>query len=379
MLKVCVYKETGNGRLGGHHTEFAFTGLPGVEVAALADSNPAGKELAGLIGAKRFYNSYHEMMETEKPDIVVLCSRLPFEHYEQIKYALEHKTHVLCEKPLAENLQQADELIRLSRQSKCLVQIAHPARFAPTFRKMKDMIQSGEIGRVLTCYMRGKEDYRGGGEDMLVLGTHILDISCWLFGRPLEVFSDIRYQGRPITPADTLPTAEPVGPCAGDEMLSFYRFPNNVNGIFESRRDVIPNGDQRLGITVCGTTGSLTIRYTGIRDLRICRDNPVPIEDDCRFEHVEIPEDEPIPGAEPIDMKKWNLPKIASVYFTTNNRRAAWNLMQGILHGEPLRAGIETAVESLEMISGAYQSSLQRRVVTLPLEDRTQPLMQKKN
>ena len=40
MLKVCVYKETGNGRLGGHHTEFAFTGLPGVEVAALADSNP---------------------------------------------------------------------------------------------------------------------------------------------------------------------------------------------------------------------------------------------------------------------------------------------------------------------------------------------------
>ena len=374
MLKVCVYKETGNGRLGGHNTEFAFTGLPGVEIAALADSNPDGKINAELIGARRFYSSFAEMMEVEAPDIVVLCSRIPSEHYTQIKYALQHNAHVLCEKPLAENLIQADELIELSHKTGKLVQIAHPARFAPTFKEMKRLINDGAIGRVLTCYMRGKEDYRGGGEDMLVLATHIFDIACWLFGRPLEVFSDIRYQGKPITANATLPTAEPVGPCAGDEILSFYRFPNNINGIFESRRDVVTGGDRRLGITVCGTKGSLTVRYTGLRDLRIALNSPVPIEDDTAFEHVELPEEEAIPGAEPIDLEKWRCTKPANAYFTANNRRAAWNLMQGILHGEVLQAGIETAVESLEMICGAYQSALLRKPVTLPLAIRQHPL-----
>ena len=48
--------------------------------------------------------------------------------------------------------------------------------------------------------------------------------------------------------------------------------------------------------------------------------------------------------------------------------------MQAILHGEPLQAGIETAVESLEMICGAYQSALLRQTVTLPLQDRQHPL-----
>ena len=129
-----------------------------------------------------------------------------------------------------------------------------------------------------------------------------------------------------------------------------------------------------MGITVCGTQGSLTIRYTGLRDLRFALNSPVPIEDNTAFEHVELPEEEAIPGAEPIDLDKWQCPKAASAYFTANNRRAAWNLMQGILHGEPLQAGIETAVESLEMICGAYQSALLRKTVTLPLENRRHPL-----
>ena len=73
--------------------------------------------------------------------------------------------------------------------------MAHLARFAPTFGEMKRMIAAGEIGRVLTCCLRGKEDYRGGGEDMLVLGTHVLDAAVWLFGMPESVYSEIRCQG----------------------------------------------------------------------------------------------------------------------------------------------------------------------------------------
>ena len=102
MLKVCISHDTG-GRRGGHHTEYSFTGLPGVEIAALSDVNPEAEKTFRLTGAQRLYDSFTAMVEAEKPDIVVLCSRLPGEHYEQIKFALEHRCHVLCEKPLAES------------------------------------------------------------------------------------------------------------------------------------------------------------------------------------------------------------------------------------------------------------------------------------
>ena len=117
MLKVCINFETGGGRRGGHFTHFSFTGLPGVEIAALADSNPLAENTFRLTGAKRLYTSFETMMEQERPDIVVLCSRLPGEHVEQIRYALNHRCHVLCEKPFAETLIQADELVELSQKT----------------------------------------------------------------------------------------------------------------------------------------------------------------------------------------------------------------------------------------------------------------------
>ena len=237
------------------------------------------------------------------------------------------------------------------------------------------MIEAGEIGRILTCAMRGKEDTRGGGEDMLVLGTHVLDAAAWIFGRPEQVWSDIRIQGRPLTASDVLTTTEPLGPCGGDEVFSLYRFANNVNGVFESRR-VIENGDQRLGITVCGTKGMLTIRYTGNRELRICRDFPVPMEDESHFEAVTVPDDPPIPGAVPLEYEKLGInPSLYfHLYFAENNRRAAWNLLQAIEGKEPLTAGLGSALVSLEMITGAYQSSLLRAPVRFPLTDRRHPL-----
>ena len=377
MLKVCISHDTG-GRKGGHLTEYAFTGLPGVEVAALADANPESEKTFFLTGAKRRYESYFAMVEAEKPDIVVLCSRLPGEHYTQIKFALEHHCHVLCEKPLAETLERADELAELARRSGRLVQMAHLARFAPTFREMKRMIRAGEIGRVLTCIMRGKEDTRGGGEDMLVLGTHVLDAAAWIFGRPEQVYSDIRIGGRPITAADVSETTEPLGPCGGDEVFSLYRFPGGVNGVFESRR-VVEKGDRRFGITVCGTTGMLTIRYTGDRELRICRDFPTPPEDDSDFRAVVPPEAPPIPGAAPFDYEKLKLDASRYIfrYFAENNRRAAWNLVQAIAGKEKLVAGIDSALDSLEMITGAYQSAVNRAQVRFPLEDRRHPLEKK--
>ena len=77
MRKVCISYETGGGRLGGHYTEYAFCGLPGVEIAALADANADYDEAFRRSGAQRRYTDWRLMIEEERPDIVVFCSRLP--------------------------------------------------------------------------------------------------------------------------------------------------------------------------------------------------------------------------------------------------------------------------------------------------------------
>ena len=53
MKKVCISYDTGGGRRGGHYTHYSFTGLPGVEIAALADSNPEAEKNFRLTGATR--------------------------------------------------------------------------------------------------------------------------------------------------------------------------------------------------------------------------------------------------------------------------------------------------------------------------------------
>ena len=316
------------------------------------------------------------MIENEKPEITVLCSRLVDDHFEQIKFALEHDSHVLCEKPLAADLRQADELAELSRRTGYHVQIAHLARFAPAFREMKRLITEGAIGKVVNCIMRGKEDHRGGGEDIIVLGTHLFDAACWLFGSPEEVMAEVRCGGRHIAPCEVMSTVEPVGPCGGDEIFARFRFPGGVGGTFESRRLGVPQGEKRMGLTVWGTEGALTIRYTGTRDLRICRSFPVPVEDDSAFTCVPLPEAPEIPGAEKIDIRrcKGNPENYAIRYFFENNRRAAWELLQAIENGTPLSADVESAKDSLEMISGVYMSALKGQRIKFPLAERRHPL-----
>ena len=110
--------------------------------------------------------------------------------------------------------------------------------------------------------------------------------------------------------------------------------------------------------------------------MRICRDFPVPIEDHSDFQVVPLPDEPAIPGAVPLNYAELgiNAKVYYHLYFAENNRRAAWNLLQAIKGKETLTAGIDSALVSLEMITGAYQSALKHAPVTFPLQDRRHPL-----
>lgn len=369
--KIGIIFDTSKNSKGHHGTHLAFTGLPGVE-QILADPNENELEARmRMIGASKHYRNFRQMIEVEHPDIVVVCSRLPRDHFEAIQFALDHNCHVLCEKPLTDSLEEADRICVVAKERGLKVAVAHLARYALVFRTMKKMIARGDIGRPLTVYGRGKEDERGGGEDMMVLGTHILDLFAFLCGAPEYVFANVLTENRPITCADRSQTSEPVGICAGDSIFAYFRFADGINGIFESRKGLC-TGPVRMGITVAGTAGSLSVRYDQERSLRICHSS-LPPEDESHFVQVDLLEDRLLPaGAASLDHEHFG--STSPKYFADNNRYMALDLMQAITEDRRPVSDVQDAVKVLEMMYGIYTSAVNWHTVMLPLATRRHPL-----
>ena len=137
MLKVGIVYDRSRKSLGGHGTHLAFRGLP-VRTVALVDSWQEGlREAQAKVGAERVYGDWREMMDREKPDIVVLGSRDPVDHWPPLLEAVRRGIHVLVEKPLCTTLEEADALVALSRRTGSRIGVAHLARYAVLFRTMK--------------------------------------------------------------------------------------------------------------------------------------------------------------------------------------------------------------------------------------------------
>jgi predicted dehydrogenase len=233
------------------------------------------------------------------------------------------------------------------------------------------MVESGDIGTPLRIAGRGKCDHRGGGEDLIVLGTHILDLQTFFFGAPECVMADVRQDGRPIVETDRRKTMEPLGAVAGDSVFAYFRFPGDVIGTFESRHDLF-NPDHKIvhmGVTVTGTKGSLSMRFN---------DNVPEVESKLRISRFPVPlvERRTIPGAESLDYSQcgnlYGVPQKA--LFLESNRFAAWDLMRSIEEDRPPVSNASNARLALEMIYGVYASALSGKAIDLPLANRAHPL-----
>ena len=381
--RVAIVNDTAIKSLGGHGLHGAFWGLPGVEVVAHVDSNTDNLDVKlSQTGARQHYLTIEAMLAAESPDIVVLCSRHPHEHLQQIETVAAAGCHIYLEKPLAVTLPEADRAVELAEQHDIRICLAHPARYAPAFLELKRIVEAGEIGTPLTVYGRGKSDHRGGGEDLITLGTHVLDYLTFLCGPAKSLWAEVTQDGQPITAASRGELVEPLQPAAGDTIFAALSFDHGVRGIFESRRGLaaLNPGVVRMGVTVHGTEGTISMRFNDPAwpdsGLRLSRVKGSP-EDETAYEPVPVTERRVIPGAEPLDdsqLGQRGLPRAR--LFLDSNRFAAWDLMCAIEEGRQPVSSVYTARLTVELIQGIYASSLTRRVVDFPLAEREHPLGQ---
>jgi predicted dehydrogenase len=358
--RVAIIGHTGQGDYGHSH-DVAFTDRPDTEVVAVADPDEAGRNKAITRSkAARGYADYREMLAKEKPQLVALASRWSHERHATGRAALEAGAHIYSEKPFTETLAEADDLLALAERQHAKIAVAHQIRLAPSTVQMKKALGEGLIGELLEIRAWGKQDDRAGGEDMIVLGSHLFDLMRLFAGDPLWCSARVLSQGHDITRADARRVNEQIGPVAGDSVQAHFAFPNGVNGSFTSRK-ALRETIGPWGIEFVGSKGKARMLVEIFPSLYVLAS--------AKWDAH---------GRE----EKWQRlasdPGLALSAeergFGPGNRRVVDDWLAAIRDDrEPACSG-EAATKSLEMIMAVYRSALSGQRAMFPLAERGHPL-----
>lgn len=200
-IKVGV---VGTGFIGPAHIE-ALRRLPNVEVVALCEvTQELADEKAAQLGIPKGY-IFDDLIKDPAIEVVHICTP-NFLHYAQSKAALEAGKHVVCEKPLAKDLHEAEELVALAAKTGLVNAVHFNLRYYPMVRQMKVMREKGELGEVFSIigsYLqdwlyfntdynwRLEPDKSGDSRAIADIGSHLMDIIEYVTGlKTVELIAD---------------------------------------------------------------------------------------------------------------------------------------------------------------------------------------------
>lgn len=178
--------------------------LPGVEFLGIADDDTVrGQDAAHRYGA-RFFPTYAELL-AEQPDGVVVCSENA-RHRPLVEMAAQTGAHILCEKPLATTLADAQAMVEVCERAGVVLMTAFPMRFSAPLLEIKALIDRGGLGVVHACTTTNQgqlprryrewfvnKELAGGGSatDHVV---HLADALRWLLGQEVtEVYAQLNH------------------------------------------------------------------------------------------------------------------------------------------------------------------------------------------
>src|SRR5881394_1033376 len=182
IYTAAVIGHTGHGDYG-HSVDQIFTNRDDVQLLAVADPVAEGRAKAMQRSkALRQYENYREMLTKEKPQLVAIAPRWTDQRREMCLAAIEAGAHLYTEKPFATDLVEADDILTAAAKTRRKIAVSHQMRLAPAILHLKKLIDDGLIGDLLQIDAWGKQDNRAGGEDMMVLGTHLFDLMRFFAG-----------------------------------------------------------------------------------------------------------------------------------------------------------------------------------------------------
>lgn len=367
QFRVAVIGRTGRGNYG-HGLDVVWRQFDNVTILAVADENEQGRLAAQKrIGAKNVYADYREMLKKERPHIVSVADRHLDLHRDMVIACAEAGSSVFLEKPMCRNLVEADEMVAACEKHHVKLAIAHQTRHSPRVQRIRDMVSEGRIGQLMEMRGRGKEDSRVGGEDLMVLGTHVLDLMRFIAGEARWCDARVgiaeKERVRPMTKADVRDGGEGMGPIAGDHIIARYGFDRGVVGHFASTRAPRTAGDaDRFGLTLYGSRGVIQLTTGSLPPAYLLAD-PGWFPGRSRVNWQEITS----AGVGKEETLKDGGLGQGNVWIVRD-------LMEAIERDRQPKGSMYDARAALEMIMAVYDSQRQGRAVNLPLQNRRHPL-----
>ena len=354
--RLCVIGATGRGDYG-HGLDTAFAHRTDIELVAVADTNAAGlKKATERLKAPKSYSDYRNMIEAEKPEFVVVAARHSDQHLSMGMAALNAGAHIYMEKPFMPTLVEADGLLKAAHGKGLRIAVAHQMRMEPSVTTLKKSITAGKLGELLEIRAWGKQDNaRAGGEDMIVLGTHLFDLMRLFGGDVKWCQAGVTQGGKEITKANARLTKDVVGPVAGDEVTAQFGFDNGVVGTFNSRAK-LRDAAGPWGLEIIGSKGSARV-LTNV-PAQVFVKNITPWNAEGHTDTWKRPEGPVVPSS-----------------FALANARVVDDLIAAIDDRREPECSGQNAMKAVEMVMGVYQSAVSHRRVVFPLGERSHPLI----
>jgi len=172
------------------------------EIVALCDVNEEPLiDIAKKYGIKHTFTNYHDLFEKDIIDAVSICTPTS-SHCEIAIEAANHGINVLCEKPLALSIEEANKIIDSISHNEVKFMVGFNYRFLSNHRKMKEYLSSGKIGKPI--FIKGEIVVAGPYRNeipeknitheaekrigaLFDLGSHMADLFIWIMGKPIEV------------------------------------------------------------------------------------------------------------------------------------------------------------------------------------------------
>jgi predicted dehydrogenase len=203
-MKILKWGLIGAGDIARKRVASALRDLQNCDLVGISRARAEFAEsFAKEFGARKWFSDWREMLTDQEIEAVYIATPV-YLHAAQTIAAAEAGKHVLCEKPMAMTVKECDEMIAACRANNVKLGVAYYRRFYPSIQRIKQIIGSGEIGKVSVAQINAfeyvdlspedpqywfLEKAKSGGGPMMDFGCHRLEVLTNLFGAVRRVES----------------------------------------------------------------------------------------------------------------------------------------------------------------------------------------------
>lgn len=255
----------------------AFRLCEGAELVSVASASLANAEsTAKEFNIPHFTDNWRETIDNEQVDLVCITTP-PNLHCEQTLYALEKNKHILCEKPMAMTVAEAEKMTQFAKGKNLLALIDHELRFQNGRQKAFEMLRNGEIGKIRHVKYVFRNASRGnpelawnwwsdesqGGGTLGAIGSHAIDTLHWFLGTEIsQIFCQLQTHVKQRKDKH----GETQQVTTDDETQMLLRFADSdltLDATANVSLSVVETPDFQHSIKFVGTKGALKVLYLG--------------------------------------------------------------------------------------------------------------------